>query len=361
VKIGRNDPCWCGSGVKYKNCHLERESQQPLPQGAIFDKSFKRWKHTTCLHPNASKANCGKIIDAHSIQRSSSLKEIIDEHNEVKGFTLDSIGNFIIRSIGWRKASTFTGFCNIHDSEIFRPIETEEFIGSPEQCFLLAYRSLCREIYQKTASLRTTPDLRAVVDRGAPAEIQQEIQRTISIFDEGSKVGLDELKSIKSRMDSDLFAKNYSNWNRVTIFFNGPLCITTTAVFQPDRDFDSNMLQVLHDLDTPIESLFVSIIATSTGGAISFSWRVGDLIPLKYMRSLLNRGDRLLDAIVQWAFFYSENTFFSKAWWDSLSIVAKSHIRSLASEANPYYAKSSFLSLKFAPWELDNIKIEIQE
>lgn len=21
MKIGRNDPCWCGSGKKYKNCH----------------------------------------------------------------------------------------------------------------------------------------------------------------------------------------------------------------------------------------------------------------------------------------------------------------------------------------------------
>jgi preprotein translocase subunit SecA len=20
-KIGRNDPCWCGSGTKYKKCH----------------------------------------------------------------------------------------------------------------------------------------------------------------------------------------------------------------------------------------------------------------------------------------------------------------------------------------------------
>ena len=22
-KIGRNDPCWCGSGKKYKKCHEE--------------------------------------------------------------------------------------------------------------------------------------------------------------------------------------------------------------------------------------------------------------------------------------------------------------------------------------------------
>ena len=25
-KVGRNDPCWCGSGKKYKNCHM-REDQ----------------------------------------------------------------------------------------------------------------------------------------------------------------------------------------------------------------------------------------------------------------------------------------------------------------------------------------------
>ena len=24
-KIGRNDPCWCGSGKKYKNCHLKQD------------------------------------------------------------------------------------------------------------------------------------------------------------------------------------------------------------------------------------------------------------------------------------------------------------------------------------------------
>jgi hypothetical protein len=26
-KIGRNDPCWCGSGKKYKNCHMQRDSR----------------------------------------------------------------------------------------------------------------------------------------------------------------------------------------------------------------------------------------------------------------------------------------------------------------------------------------------
>ncbi len=27
AKIGRNDPCWCGSGKKYKNCHMQSDSR----------------------------------------------------------------------------------------------------------------------------------------------------------------------------------------------------------------------------------------------------------------------------------------------------------------------------------------------
>jgi uncharacterized protein YecA (UPF0149 family) len=27
-KPGRNEPCWCGSGTKYKKCHLPEEERQ---------------------------------------------------------------------------------------------------------------------------------------------------------------------------------------------------------------------------------------------------------------------------------------------------------------------------------------------
>ncbi len=27
-ELGRNEPCWCGSGKKYKNCHLERDERR---------------------------------------------------------------------------------------------------------------------------------------------------------------------------------------------------------------------------------------------------------------------------------------------------------------------------------------------
>jgi preprotein translocase subunit SecA len=33
-KIGRNDPCHCGSGKKYKQCHLREDQQAASPPGA---------------------------------------------------------------------------------------------------------------------------------------------------------------------------------------------------------------------------------------------------------------------------------------------------------------------------------------
>lgn len=28
TKLGRNDLCWCGSGKKYKRCHLEQDARK---------------------------------------------------------------------------------------------------------------------------------------------------------------------------------------------------------------------------------------------------------------------------------------------------------------------------------------------
>ena len=39
--LARNEPCWCGSGRKYKNCHLHRPDLPPLPDrvGWIWSKA----------------------------------------------------------------------------------------------------------------------------------------------------------------------------------------------------------------------------------------------------------------------------------------------------------------------------------
>lgn len=62
-------------------------------------------------------------------------------------------GRLIAQRIGVNSASTFTGFCHGHDSSTFAAIDQPITTLSEEQVFLLAYRTLCRELYTKTAEL----------------------------------------------------------------------------------------------------------------------------------------------------------------------------------------------------------------
>jgi hypothetical protein len=50
---------------------------------------------------------------------------------------------FKFDEIGKGKASIFSGFCNHHDTNIFKKVETKDYIpGDQEQNFLFAYRAL---------------------------------------------------------------------------------------------------------------------------------------------------------------------------------------------------------------------------
>jgi len=48
VKIGRNDKCYCGSGVKYKNCHLEVDVAISENKYDVSQRIYlKRWGATS--------------------------------------------------------------------------------------------------------------------------------------------------------------------------------------------------------------------------------------------------------------------------------------------------------------------------
>ncbi len=191
-KVGRNDPCWCGSGLKYKKCHLGREN---MPRINPFDYEQKIKKHfgrKYCLHPEASIGSCkGNIVNAHTVQRSGGLSRIAKE-GHVYGFKptmkmmIDNDGKIIPNLIGLKHASTFTGFCSLHDSETFKKLEIEPFSATPEKCFLLAYRAFSRELFTKRADLDSS-DIFPEMDAGLSLPIQIEIQSMLKLRKLGSK------------------------------------------------------------------------------------------------------------------------------------------------------------------------------
>jgi hypothetical protein len=357
----RNAPCWCGSGKKYKRCHLNRESEQKLPLQALEQTMHEAWKHKNCLHPAASPGVCDPIVSAHSIQRSKVLHEIVDSKKQVLTFfpvRMDDSGKIKIHRVGWRDASTFTGFCAKHDASTFGPIERVRFTGSKQQCFLLGYRALCHEIFQKTGALKASPEVRRLVDRGVPPSAQRKMQEFFAKTAAAQEKGLSDSRKLKSVMDKGLLAGSYDDWSSAIVEFDGDLCITCTGAMNPDYDLEGNRLQVLHDDEHVLESLMFGMAAREAGGAAVFTWLRKDPAPEAFIKSLLQKKEGLLPSIlVQFMFTFIENTFFSARWWDSLSGMHQGHLATLARISNPYYGSFQFLQSKLVPWKITRILV----
>ena len=215
-KLGRNDPCWCDSGKKYKRCHLDRESQTPLDFFDVSKEVNKAFSKKTCLAPDAWRKDCdGQISQSHTVPKSGSLRKIARD-GHVYSFVprLEAQrkhqGKIAPQLLGIRLASTFTGFCAKHDNNIFEQLEKKTFAGTQEQCFLLGYRALAREIYTKTAA--SSPELSAMLhymDRGRTPTEQRKLQTEKRLLETGLSAGLRDMNHCKQRHDEILNAQQF--------------------------------------------------------------------------------------------------------------------------------------------------------
>jgi hypothetical protein len=316
-----------------------------------------------CLHPLAAPGACDKVVSAHTIQRSRVLDQIVDSKNHVCTFfsqnTNFSLAGPKVLRVGWREASTFTGFCSKHDGATFRALEARDFDGSLEQCFLIGYRALCHEIHQKSRMLKSHRTFLSLVDRGAPVEAQVEMQRMGRAQEAGFLKGLEDFGRLKTIMDKQLLGSDYSGWHRTVVNFRGPLSLASTGAVSPNRDLEGNELQTLHDPDAVTQELLFGIVATESGGAAVFLCRADETIPQAFVEGLVRREPGwICSLIAQFAFVYIENTFFSKVWWDSLSDFDRQHMASLAWVANAYYEMFTYSrSRRIVPWELVSVEV----
>ena len=134
---------------------MDREKQDPLNYWDMVKEFRTMISAKDCLAPPVMKSECAnEIIRAHTIPKSESLRQI-SRDGHVYSFVPDPEnikkhgGKLKPQLVGINEASTFTGFCSIHDNTIFSKIEKQPFRASQEQCFLLAYRSFAREIFTK--------------------------------------------------------------------------------------------------------------------------------------------------------------------------------------------------------------------
>ncbi|MDF7802099.1 SEC-C domain-containing protein [Pontiellaceae bacterium B1224] len=334
MKLGRNDPCWCGSGRKYKKCHLNREQEQ-LPNMGDLVRAQKTSTPKLCLHPDASPENCsGKIIKAHTIQRNGGLSKIAHNgHVYTVSTDIASVikngGKLSLQLTGLKNATTFTGFCNKHDTEIFKPIETAPFSPSNEYAFILAYRVLSKELYAKMFQKNICGQQREL-DKGTPVHHQSFVQSLSNHTEIGTDLALRDLATYKNQYDSHMLSETYANTKYHIILTQEILPIMCSGGFHPEFTFDGSLLYTPEDFNNPSITLDLctfSVIATEHGSAIVFSWEGNQAICEKLVQSLLTISDeRLIDTLVKFSMEFFENIAIDPQWYDLLIKDQKTHI-----------------------------------
>lgn len=324
-KIGRNEPCWCHSGKKYKKCHLDRDR---LPRKQPWEIAAEQRKHYSgekyCLHPTASPTTCsGAIVKAHSLARRAALGSIA-EAGHVYGPDYDFMslvrnkGTVTFKRVGINEASTFTGFCAKHDDRTFAPIEKQVVTATAQQCFLISYRAVCRELFQKRIH-NTSVDRMRMLDQGRPLAVQEHIQRIADFQKLGTLMGLAEIQHHKTQYDEILLRAAFDEYRRLVIWFSCIPDVLSTGSFAPEYDFFGNTLQRM--IDPGLEHIAVSIVPAGSAGFVMLGWQKhSDSICIPFAQSLLSTPtDRLGDAAVRLVFEHIENTYLRPSWWETLT------------------------------------------
>jgi len=323
-KLGRNEPCWCGSGKKYKRCHLPREAQRPVKPSEIDEAAARVFRRRKCSAPEVWHESCSQPARAHSIQKAGSLEKIARDRH-VYAFRPPPLGARLQgermkpRLIGLNEASTFTGFCSKHDNDIFREIETQPFTATSHQCFLLDYRAICRELYVKEG-IASVVDIRGQLDRGQPRSVQERVQGIHAAFRFGEQRGLRNFSSHKTRLDGFLLSGDFDAIRAYVVELEHPPPVMCCSPFVPEQDFLGRRLVELPSFDSIPPYISVSSFHGGNAGIVVFTWpREYDSVNIRFIQSLAAISDSDLSATLLRLFFEKfENTYMAPNWWEQL-------------------------------------------
>lgn len=327
-KIGRNDPCWCGSGRKFKACHDGRERLPQFNHHHVAEAFRKELRRRYCSYAGEAGEPCGaEIIGAHTVQKEGGLRAIsragkVYSLIATMGGLEKNGGRLDPRLVGIGDASVFPGFCSTHDNDLFKPIEDKDCAIGAWEALLFAYRAVSFEAFFKRAMLAVAP-LFARLDEGLPVEDQELAQNMARHFHHGALAGEAGTRARKAAYDARVRARDVNGFSYAWTRFDGLLPLVCCGAFLPDNDLTGRPLQRLAHGTGPFEQVTLNITSYGGQSVIVFGWTGGPEGPAeRFVRSYQNLGDDdRAAAAVRLGLEYLENSYLSPAWWDALTSV----------------------------------------
>jgi hypothetical protein len=248
-------------------------------------------------------------IGSHLLARSW-LEQIADNTNHVVRFVMatENLGNqpaqISARRVGVNVATTFPGFCEKHDNEMFSCLEKSPFIASREQLIALRYRSVCREACIKHQMVGFSLP-RALAENVPPSfsmHVAAEFKRCISLLAE------------KQTLEKTMLNSGNSIDSYVVKFAIKPSVLVSATIY-PLVSFTGRVFEFRQEWMT------ISIIPAEVGGWAIISWpknapKNSSLFAKSFAK--IPKENQTV-ALLNFIFEASENHAISPAWWASLT------------------------------------------
>ncbi|MBL8299960.1 MAG: hypothetical protein JNN30_16595 [Rhodanobacteraceae bacterium] len=264
-------PCWCQSGKKWKFCHKGRASQKPLELGKLLHEMHLATVKGYCAHPLAGP-DCGKVIAAHTIQRRGGLSKIAEAGHvlsvkEGGRKVADNNGVIIPHRIGARSASTFAGFCGIHDDKMFAPVEKGVADVEKISIFLFSFRAVAYEQFYKRCAMAYLEPQRKL-DFGRPFHFQAFIQQYFRDMEHGINRATTDIGGWKHLYDQCVRNDDYAAFNGYACLFADTLPVACCGAFHPEVSFAGNQLQMISRGDGVFEHVAITLTPPAREHAI---------------------------------------------------------------------------------------------
>ncbi len=342
----------------------------PLEQARKFDlnayagKQKRLAQQGRCLHFESDN-RCGAFINAHSIQKNGQLSTIANDGHVYTisrniGTLKRNDGRIALEKHGIGKVSTFLGFCERHDNQLFSAIDAWPLHPTGEQVFLYTYRSVCRELFVKENALELfDSQLAALPATSSAREFFEDLKK-------GTSFGLKNLRRHKEALDDSLQAKRYADIEYVLFTSRQTPILAFSGLLFPEFDFLGRHVQNRADHRIRLDLLTICSAPVVDGWGFLFSWhKTSSPASTEFMRSLATvihqKSSSGSDAMFRLVVSNCENLAVSPAWWEGLppeqqaAVTTRlSHGANIFSPTDPAYLTRGLEGI--CRWEFETVR-----
>lgn len=253
--------------------------------------------------------NCNGIITAHTLSKKSMLEPVANRENEVYTISTVSLVNHQINleKKGIGGVSTFKGFCGMHDKDLFTCLDDDEFKCTPKQLFMLAYRTISRELYKKINFPERIPTKKEYINIIGRRKYNKEYVLFVEKIKKHNEYSIQSLKYIKDKLDTQLRDEDWNSLKSHVLLFekiSHPICAATGA-FQPLFDISGKIINEPVDYydeygeylgkGLKLRTIIFSIIPVKDMYVVIFSWDNDD-VSENFFKSILKQENKSLAA-----------------------------------------------------------------